>query len=88
LADELGIPVGYLLALSAYESGYLDDHNAALNNPFGLTEAGGNNIKFKSIDDAIAYWKSQYGDQVRGVKSLEEFAERLRGKKDGKPVPG
>lgn len=88
LAQDLGLPESYLLGLSAYESSYLDDHNRALNNPFGVTRAGGNNIQYKSVDDAISYWKSQYGDQVRGATSAQDFAQRLEGVLNGVPVAG
>jgi flagellum-specific peptidoglycan hydrolase FlgJ len=40
LAAKYGVPSSYLIGLSAFESGYLDPHNAALNNPLGLTAAG------------------------------------------------
>ena len=40
MAERIGIPESWILGLSAYESGWLDDHNRKLNNPFGLTDAG------------------------------------------------
>jgi hypothetical protein len=88
LAKDLGLPEDYLLGLSAYESAYYNDHNLALNNPLGFTKAGANNIQFKSIHEALAYWKSQYGDQVRGATSAADFAQRLEGVLNGVPVPG
>ena len=88
LADRLGVPVEYVLGLSSYESGWLDPHNTRLNNPFGLTRGGGNNLRFDSMDSAVRYWERLYGDQVRGATSSEEFADRLLGRRDGQLVPG
>jgi hypothetical protein len=83
LSDELGLPREYIEGLSAHESKYWGEHGEELNNPFGLTQAGHNNLRYQSVDDAIAYWKKQYGDQVRGATSPEDFVQRLQGKKNG-----
>jgi len=88
LAASLGLPEDYLLGLSAYESQYDNNHNMALHNPFGLTAAGGNNLRFKSVDDAVKYWKGLYGDQVQGATSAANFVQRLEGKLNGTPVEG
>lgn len=45
-AKRLGIDETWLLGLGALESGWLDPHNRRLNNPFGLTHAGGANLRF------------------------------------------
>ena len=88
LAKELGVPEDYILGHFAWESGYLNDHNVALNNPIGFTAAGKNNLSFASIDDAIKAYRDQYGQQIRGATSAQDFVERLQGKLNGKPVPG
>lgn len=88
LADRLGTRVEFLLGLSSYESGWLDAHNSGLNNPFGLTRAGGNNLRFDSIDAAVRYWERLFGDQVRGATSAEDFADRLLGRRNGQQVAG
>jgi hypothetical protein len=88
LANDLGLPERYLSGLSAYESKYYNDHNSTLNNPFGLTKAGGDNIRFRSVDEAMLYWKTQYGDQVRGATSAQDFAQRLEGMLNGATVAG
>ncbi len=88
LAGQLGAPSSYLLGLSAFENGYLDPHNTALNNPFGLTQAGGNNISFTSLSSAISYFNSLYGNQIAGATSPQDFAQRLEGVLNGAPVPG
>jgi hypothetical protein len=88
LATRLGVPESYIIGLPAYESGYLDDHNQALNNPFGLTHGGGNNLNFPTVDDAVKNWEKLYGQQVKGATSPEDFVGRLQGKLDGNPVNG
>jgi hypothetical protein len=88
LADSLALPRNYLRGLAAHESGYYDDHNLGLANPLGLTKAGGPNLAFPSVDDAIAYWRQLYGGQVRGASSPEDFAQRLLGRRDGAKVSG
>jgi flagellum-specific peptidoglycan hydrolase FlgJ len=88
LAKELDVPVDYLLAHAAHESGYLDDHNSALNNPFGCTNAGGRNLLFPSIAEAIESYRRDYGPQIKGAASPKDFAEGLEGVLNGTPVPG
>jgi len=88
LAQELGLPESYILGLAAHESFWMDPHNTRLNNPFGLTAGGGNNLSFSSVEEAISYWVSLYGNQVRGARSPEDFAARLLGELDGARVPG
>ena len=55
------------MGLAAYESGWLDSHNRALNDPFGATHHGGPNVAYDSIADAVAYWEKKYGPVVRGA---------------------
>jgi hypothetical protein len=88
LAKELGVPEDYLLGHAAYESGYLDNHDFPLNNPFGYTKAGGRNLAFRSIAAAVAAYRDDYGTQIRGATSAQDFAERIEGRLAGKPVPG
>ena len=88
LARELGVPATYILGLAAHESFWMNPHNTRLNNPFGLTAGGGNNLSFASIDEAIAYWSRLYGNQVRGATSPEDFVGRLLGEINGSPMPG
>ena len=88
LATRLGLPPEYIMGLSSYESGWLNPHNTALNNPFGMTRGGGNNLRFDSIDSAVRYWETLYGEQVRSATSPEDFADRLLGIRNGRQVPG
>jgi len=78
LAQRLGIDETWLLGLAAHESGWLDEHNRDLNDPFGVTHGGGPNVAYASIADAIAYWEKKYGQVVRGAANPADFAQRLR----------
>ena len=82
MAKRLGIKVEWLLGLAALESSWLDEHNWALRNPFGLTESGHNNLCFNTFQSAADYWERHFGPKVKGAKSLDEFLDKLKG--DGK----
>jgi RHS repeat-associated protein len=88
LADELDIDPDFLLALAAKESQWNDHENGSpgdppqhaveLNNPFGVTQAGGNNLGFASLGDAFAFWNKNFGNKVRGAKNIKDFANDLK----------
>lgn len=88
MARDLGLNLHYIEGLSAFESGWYDAHNRGLCNPFGLTKAGGNNLHFSSVREAIAYWLTIYADQVKGAKTPLDFAKRLEGVSNGVAVRG
>jgi hypothetical protein len=77
VAARLGIDETWLLGLGAHESFWLDSHNRELNNPFGVTHAGGRNVQYNSIQDAVTAWERRYGPVVRGAASAEDFVQRL-----------
>jgi len=77
LAQRLGIDENWLLGLAAHESYYLYPHDRELNNPFGVTRGGHSNVRYDSIDAAVAYWERRFGPVVQGATSAEEFAQRL-----------
>lgn len=77
LAEELAINEDYVLALSSYESGWYNAHNRGLCNPFGMTKGGGNNLKFASAKAAADSWRQTFGEQVRGVKTIDAFVTGL-----------
>ena len=79
LAQRLGIDETWLLGLSAYESGWLNAHNRALNNPFGATHYGGPNVAYSSLGDAVAYWEKKYGPVVRGASSPAGLCPAIAG---------
>ena len=58
IAKDLNVPVEFVLGAAAKESGYYSDrHDIGLNNPWGSTQAGGNDLRFGSVNDAAAYWE-------------------------------
>lgn len=79
LAARLGIDESWLLGLGVHESGWLDAHNRRLNNPFGVTHAGGSNVGYASVAEALNYWERRFGSAVRGAISADDFVQRLRG---------
>jgi hypothetical protein len=79
MAADLGVHEDWLLGLSSYESGWYNAHNRALNNPFGLTRAGGNNLRFDTVQDAIELWSRTFGPQVRNASTAQEFVTKLQG---------
>jgi hypothetical protein len=86
MARRLQIDPAWLLGLSSYESGWLEDNKRAINSPFGMTKprpggTGPNDrvpIQFNSIEDSLRAWERTYGDWVRGSKSAAEFVHRLQ----------
>ncbi len=77
MAKRLEIPVEWLLGLAAHESGWLDEHNWPLRNPFGLTAGGHNNFCFNTFRSVIDYWEKLYGQRVKGAKTVDEFLDAL-----------
>jgi hypothetical protein len=77
LATRLGTDETWLLGLAAHESWYLNAHNRAINNPFGVTHGGGSNVHYSSINAALAYWEQRYGSAVRGATSAQDFVSQL-----------
>jgi hypothetical protein len=79
LARDLSLPdARFLYALSSRESGWLDAENTWLNNPFGLTLGGADNLGFDSIAQAVAYWRCKYGSHVQGKSTMDLVIGGLR----------
>jgi RHS repeat-associated protein len=79
LANTWSTSVNDVLALSAYESGWLNSHNQNLHNPYGLTNAGGNNINFTTgYQAATNYWSQNDGSYIKGVTDIAKFAANLQ----------
>jgi hypothetical protein len=79
LAHDLGLPDSrFLYALSAHESGWLSQENLWLNNPFGMTMGGVDNLGFDSISQAVAYWHCKYGSRVQGKSTMDLFVGGLK----------
>lgn len=69
----------FLMALSSMESGWLDPHNQDLHNLFGVTKAGGNNLNFPTYQKAADFWIDNFGDNVRGAKTMDDFVAGICG---------
>ena len=78
MAQQLNVPGNYLTGLASYESGWLDNHNFALNNMWGLTRAGGNNLSFPSIQAGNAYFTAHVGPFIQGAQTLPAFFSGLQ----------
>lgn len=87
-ALQLHTQVSFILGLAAFESGWYNAHNQSLNNPLGLTAAGGNNLSFSSVQSAISYFEQQFGPQINSVNTPEAFIQGLEGIRNGVHVPG
>ena len=77
MAKRLDIKVEWLLGLAAHESGWLNEHNWPMRNPFGLTDAGGPNLHFNTFRSVIDYWEKLFGPRVKGAKTVDEFLDTL-----------
>lgn len=78
MARKLNTSPDFLMTLSSLESGWLDDHNAALHNLFGVTNAGRNNLNFPSYQASADNWIRRYAAFVQGARTIEEFANGLK----------
>ncbi|MFY9227026.1 MAG: RHS repeat-associated core domain-containing protein, partial [Blastocatellia bacterium] len=71
LSQKLNVDVNLLLALSAFENGYLvgDNFNAMRNcNPFGLTRGGGKNLSFGNWQEVFDYFFKNYESYFKDCK--------------------
>ncbi len=73
LAAKSNVPKKFLVGLASYESGWLDDHNFKLNNLWGLTKAGHDNISFPSIEAGNLYFAHRIGPHIQNVTTIQEF---------------
>jgi len=78
LAQKWDSSVNDILALSAYESGWLGPHAQELHNLFGLTHAGGNNLTFRTYQESADLWSKNDGVYVKGITDIKAFAAALQ----------
>ncbi len=78
VAEQYNFDPNFLLGLAAHESGWMGPHARDLNNPFGLTHGGHNNLSYGSIEQAVNYWAQQFGEKVKGAQSIDDFVNRLQ----------
>ena len=85
MAQDLNTSKTFLLTEAIKEAGWTKDaldHNQTLNNPFGVNKINSKgkasgNVAYSSLDAAIDYWKGQFGDQVRGTQTAQDFINGL-----------
>jgi hypothetical protein len=78
-AEKLGVDVNFVIAHSAYESGWGGAHAQELNNYFGLTHGGGRNIKFDSVQAGADMYVSIVDSKVHGAKTMDSYISGIRG---------
>jgi RHS repeat-associated protein len=84
LANQLGkawdTDANFILGLSAMESGWLNDHNRGLFNPYGITKAdkNRNNRTFTSFQQATDFWSNNFGSFIKGAKTIADFVNSLQ----------
>ena len=79
MATTLNTNVDMIMAVSAYESGWLGQHAQDLHNLFGLTNAGGNNLSFSTYQASANYWTQHIGPSVQGTQTFDSFFGGLMG---------
>lgn len=80
VAHQLKVPTTFIVGLSSFESGCYDNHNVGLNNLWGLTQNGGNNMKFPSPEAGNAYFVKRVGPFIQGAQSTPDFFNGLKKK--------
>jgi RHS repeat-associated protein len=78
LASSLSTDANYILALSAYESGWLGQHAQDLHNLFGLTRGGGRDLNFSSYQASANYWAKIDGPHIDGDASIAAFSQDIQ----------
>ncbi|NVN91514.1 MAG: glucosaminidase domain-containing protein [Desulfuromonadales bacterium] len=78
VAKQYNFDPNYLLAISALESGWLGAHAHELNNAFGLTKGGGNNLEFKNFSESVEFWGKTFGSKASGAVSIDDFISKLQ----------
>lgn len=86
--ERLNTQPEFLMALALQESGWGLTHvyetnpssdGKPLNNLFGLTNAGGNNLAFPSVEASGDYFMNEWGPYLKGSKTIQEFVSKLIG---------
>ena len=77
VATKAKTSVDFVMAISAEESGWNAQHSQDFHNLFGITHAGGDNVRFETYDQSATYWKDHYASWVSGAKTIESFVDAL-----------
>ena len=79
IATKWSTSVNDVLAVSAFESGWLGQHAQDLHNLFGLTNKGGANRNFPGgYQDSANYFSAHYGTYIQGKTDINAFAAALQ----------
>lgn len=78
-ADKLVVNVNFVIAHSAYESGWDGENAQELNNYFGLTKGGGKNLTFDSVQAGADKYVSIVDSHVHGAQTMDAFIAGIRG---------
>jgi hypothetical protein len=89
VADKLNTDVMFVVAHSAWESGYGGPHAKELHNLFGLTEAGGNDLRFKTYQEgADMYAAKLKPTKAFGAKTFDDYLEGAKQEGYNSATPG
>ena len=79
IANQLNTNVDFVINHAANESRYGEQHSIDLHNQFGITQAGGNNIRFDSYEQgADFYVKLLKNTKANGAKTFDDYIEGLK----------
>lgn len=78
VAAALNVPEDYIVGFASYESGWLDNHNFALHNLWGLTRHGGRNQSFPTFQAGADAFISTVRPFVENSASISAFVAGLR----------
>lgn len=87
MAKDLGTKPEFIMAIALQESGWdmvhvfetnSSSNNQPLNNLFGETNAGGNNLAFSSIDASAQHWEQNWGGYLKDKpQTIDAFVSDL-----------
>jgi RHS repeat-associated protein len=78
LAKQLNTKALFLMAQSSWETGWLGPHAQDLHQLFGMTHAGGNDIKYSSYQRAADAYSKAYSPYVSNTSTMDQFTAGLK----------
>jgi RHS repeat-associated protein len=78
VASSLKTSAEFVMAHSSWESGWLGQHAKDLHNLFGLTKAGGRNLRFGSYREGADLYVKILQPHVSGAQTIDEFISGLQ----------
>lgn len=86
MGKDLGVNPLFIMSTAVQESGWKMEHvygtnsssnGKPLNNLFGSTYAGGNNIAYPSLEASAYAWEKNWGSYLKSPKTIQEYAANL-----------